>query len=189
MLRVRMNIGASTVGPGLSTFFFEESGSVAAVLAADAAFDFYTAIAGQMVNYTTFSNEGEVDEIDPATGTLLASYGVAVQSGTGANGGDQLPLGAQGLLRLNTGVILDGRQVRGRLFIPGATEASSTNGRPISDYRAAITGGGDGLLAEAGLTWSVWHRPTAAEPSSGDVVPIASVNTWTEWAVLRSRRD
>jgi hypothetical protein len=91
----------------------------------------------------------------------------------------------QGLIRWRTGVFIAGRELRGRTFIPGATESRSANGRPDSTYITTAETAAQDLLDNAALgaalvVYSVTHR---------QVELVQSRSVWGQWAVLRSRRD
>lgn len=184
LLRVRVNLANMTVGPGLSTFFFNGTGQTAADAAADAAHDFYEAIKGHMPNYGTATVDAEVDELNPVGGGLLASYAVTPQQTTGTATNDQLPAATQGLLRLATGVIVAGRQLKGHLFIPGATEADcAAGGVPAAAYATVVNNAGAALAADTLSDWVVWSR-------THDVAhTVTGAFLANQFAVLRSRRD
>lgn len=183
MLRVRVTLGAMTIGPGLSTFYFDGVDQAAADDAAGAVTTFMTAIESAMVSYGTWSLETQVAQVDIGTGELEAVYNVAPASGLGDVGDTQLALATQGLLQLRTGSIINGRELRGRLFIPGPTEGhNDLGGRPTAAYIADVNAAAAGLVADS-AGWGVWGR------ASGSFVEITAATCWSQWAVLRSRRD
>lgn len=183
MLRVRVDLAAMTNGPGLSTFYFLGTGGTAASDAASAVATFWDGLESKLPSYGTWALQTNVAEIDPATGALEDLHVVAAASGTGTDSSPQLPFAAQGLIRLNTGAIIGGRQIKGHIFIPGPSEASSDAGRPTGTYRDALASAAAGLVGDSDSQWAVWSR------TNGSAVEITSGSAWTEWAVLRSRRD
>jgi hypothetical protein len=87
-------------------------------------------------------------------------------------------------MRFETGVIVNGRRVRGRAFVPGLSEPMNTAaGNPLNTLVTLMISAGQGLITDPGNTLMVWsrthsqaHEATAAGASS-------------KWATLRSRRD
>lgn len=128
--------------------------------------------------------------VEDTTGVLTGAFAgtdPATVGGTAA--GDALPHQTQGLLRLGTSSVINGRRVRGRLFIPGPVEAdNAVSGAPVSAYISDVTAA-FAALNTAGTTTSmprVWHRPQGG--AGGQAVAITSFACSTSWAVLRSRR-
>lgn len=93
------------------------------------------------------------------------------------------PVATQGLVRLRTNTFAGGREVRGRVFIPGVTEASTDGGRPTSAYRNAVDAAFASLRLDPGCQYAVWSK------THGLLIEVGSETVWSEWAVLRSRRD
>jgi len=123
----------------------------------------------------------DVGTVNAATGGLVGMTTVTGASGTGGGSGDVLPGFTQGLLRLFTGAFSGGRQVRGRLFIPGQIEGTN-NGQPSGSVMGNWSGAGTTLVSDANSIWCVYSRV------HGDAFDITSVSSWGEWASLRSRR-
>lgn len=128
--------------------------------------------------------QGDVPVVDLATGTL-----VRVETITPAiidmNGlGDILPASTQGLCRLRTGLVVGGRRLRGRLFLPGMTEANSTAaGVPSSALQSDVDAALTLLITASAGAWVVYSRTHQAISS------VTTASLWSQWAVLRSRRD
>jgi hypothetical protein len=191
-LRVRTEITAVSGSPYLSTFHFPGSGGTDAEAAADGARAFWAEIVASMAAPTSVQVVGEVEEFEPETGNLLAVFqseqAVLVASGSG----DPLPWATQGLIRWRTGAFIDGRELRGRTFIPALTEGHSTQGRPTAALITILNTAAGAVNDLLG----VWQRPRLAsegppvvEARDGQIVPVASFSVWTQWAQLRSRRD
>jgi hypothetical protein len=124
----------------------------------------------------------EVDIINPSTGQLTGALTVTSTLITGGSADNPLPNATAGLVRWRTGSFSGGRELRGRTFIPGITEASNdANGNPSSTMLSAINAGSLALITNSAL--AVWS------PTYGSVAPATSTSMWTEFAVLRSRRD
>lgn len=146
--------------------------------------DFWLGIADQISSTVTFSVQGAVEEIDVATGQVVGGATASDAVGVGTATGDILPPMSQGLLRLGTGYYANGRQLRGRLFIPAPVESES-NGVPSSDYRAQIVQGGNSLQSsdEANGAWVVYSRRNHVAEY------INAISAAPFWASLRTRRD
>jgi len=173
--------GTPVVGGGLSTFYFEAAvGTVAQQVAAVATF--LANSETQRSSAITWATAADVAQIDSATGNLVGTSTVTPSTGAGTAAGDPAPFATQGLLRILTGVVVGGRLLRGRLFLPGVVEASST-GVPSAGYITAYNTVGAALIADVNSAWGIWsHTHGVFQPANG-------VSTWNRWAVLRSRRD
>lgn len=183
VVRVRVTWSGSPVaGGGLSTFYFAGTGTDGAE-EVDAVGDFLDDIKANLSNQISFATEPDVDLLDGTTGTLTGSFPTTPRSGTGGNTSEPLPLSSQGLLRLRTGVVVNGRELRGRLFIPGFCENNSDSGAPNAGTRANIEAAAVTLRSDTLTEWQVWSR------THGVSAAVGSASMWTKWAVLRSRRD
>lgn len=182
MLRVR--VGYSGIGgtPYLSTFFFDGSGQTAADDAASAVATFQGALDAVQDTTLSWSMDSVVVQIDPESGQALGAYAVTPASGSGALGNESLPYVSQGLIQLRTGVFENGREVRGRLFVPGLTESANNDGTLASATATTIDSAAAALVADADSLWSVWSR------TNGVVAQIAQVTVWNQFATLRTRR-
>lgn len=183
MYRVRVVwTGPTVAGGGLSTFYMLDLGGGEAA-AVDGVGDFLDAIDANLVNTLTWSTEPDVDTIDPVTGALTGSSSVTPRSGAGGNIDQPLPLATQGLLRMRTGFIVAGRELKGRLFVPGFCENNNSSGGPDSGTRFNIDTASDALIARTDTSWAVWSR------THGQASAVTAAPMWNKWAVLRSRRD
>lgn len=129
--------------------------------------------------------------VEATTGVLTGAFAGTDPSSTVCTGtGDALPRQTQGLVRLQTSTVIDGRRLRGRIYVPGPLEAANTaTGIPSSSYTSTITAG-FATIFTPGATGSnavIWHRPQAG--SGGNAAVITGVSTATTWSVLRSRRS
>lgn len=175
--------GDPTSGGGLSTFYFNAAvGTPAQQVAAVGTL--LTATNDRRAATCSWATDADVATIDEVSGNITALTGTTPATGVGTAVGDALPPIAQGLLRLFGAMIVGGRLLRGRLFLPGAVESdnASTGGTSTtyrSDYEAAALA----LINDANTEWRIWSRTHGV---SGDVV---SATVWTKFASLRSRRD
>jgi len=186
--RVRTSIVGLQGAPYLSTHYFAESGGTAAQ-AATAVSTFWTALAARVADQASGQVESSVSTLDETDGSLQGETAVTTDAINFSNTGEHLPYATQGLIQWRTSNVVGKRIARGRTFVPGATEDAATFGYPNSTYVAALQTAASALIANANCILVVWHRPTEANPSSGQVSPVSTATVWTQWAVLRSRRD
>lgn len=139
--------------------------------------------------------EPDQNIIDAASGQIEAiETSTAGLDRTGSNATETLPPATQGVVRLSTDNVLNGRRVRGRLFIPSPCEGSS-NGAPVAAYLNAVGGAASTLLTSSGAfgLWAVFSRPRAATATAGARAgtwsEIRSTSVWNKWGVQRRRRD
>lgn len=148
---------------------------VAAVVA------FWQQVAGFLDNAVTYQVQSDVVQLDSATGQQT---GIVVTPGGARQGTDAspaLPPANQGLIRLTSNAFFGGRRIRGRIFVPGVTSGSQdANGKPSADFRLAM---------QQGATYLVQNGLSIYSPTNRVVAVVSGVSTWTEFAVLRSRRD
>jgi hypothetical protein len=128
--------------------------------------------------------DGVVLSIDEETGLPVDATAVDADTFTGTNDTDLLPSMNQGLLQLRTGVYVEGRELRGRIFLPGWGENKSTAGRPsvstLNDWVASANAELLGALDATIVVYSLTHKVFA---------PVIAITAWNEFAVLRSRRS
>lgn len=124
--------------------------------------------------------------MNDATGTLTGVW--SEPTGHTAVGGstvDPIPDATQVLLRWETGVVVGGRMLKGRSFVPGLIENGTTGGNVdttvVTGWQTII----NNFLA-AGAGFGVWHRPV--QGAGGQFITASSGSVWPELAVLRRRR-
>lgn len=139
-----------------------------------------------------FNVEAENAIIEDTTGVITGFESGDAETGVGLATGDPLPWATQGLIQEICEIVVEGRRLRGRTFVPGATETYNVNGIPTSDYRAQLQSSADALILASSTfgTWQVWSRPQGLPtPRSGTSDNVETCNVWNKWAQLRSRRD
>lgn len=185
MLRVRTVFGGVQGTPWYSNLYFRGTEDTDAIEAHAAVDDFWTALATVICTPVTWTIEGEVAVLDTVTGQPVATHQVPPETGAGsASGVARVPTALQILVRLGTGVFLNGRRVRGRIFIPGSGEGNWENGLLTPSTVTAVNSA-VGLLLNNTPTneFVVWSR------RNGQMHNVISREVWTSGAVLRSRRD
>lgn len=194
MLRVRVAGSGWTGGPGLNTFYFLYSGTPDATDVQDV-YDrvrgFFDGIKAIFENDTTFTPSAAVDELDPATGSLIGTFTVGTPgtaiTGTGTDG--LAGTATMAVLSLGTNTFISGRRVQGRAFLGPLNKGAIVNGAFSTSAQTIVdgvapdlndTGGGDGVNC-------VWHRPVGG--TGGSAAPITGYLTRAKVGILRSRRD
>ena len=174
--------GAPVTGGGICRLYFQSSIGTAAEAAAAVA-GFWDDISAVQVNTITNTIEGFVEEVDETTGEITGFATTDTVVHVGQNAQDPLPKASMGLLRWRTGEYVSGREVRGRIFIPGLLEANNTGGVPTSSLKTAVETAAAQMIQQEDAHLVVFSR---AHHVGVDVV---SADFWSEWAILTSRRD
>ena len=130
--------------------------------------------------------DSEVRQLNEASGALQAVVPVTSTGATCGSGGVYVDV-LQGLLRWTTGEIVNGRQLRGRMFIPGIEEGrNNTSGRPESTFISAVNTAAAALIADANTELVVWHRPQGG--TGGEIGAVLTAAMQNRWSYLSSRR-
>lgn len=151
----------------------------------DAWTDYLNAVVDNMNGAMVCTVEADVPIIDSTTGTLTGNTTIAPEAVSLGGSADILPPTVQGLIRWKTGLVVAGRRLRGRTFLPGFLESlNQSNGTPSGTLVAAVNALTSTYISGTGAAPLVVYGPTHhafSEVDSGDM--------WTQWASLRSRRD
>lgn len=173
-----------TGGPGgqlVSTHYFDTAGGTAtqAVTAVGA---FWTALKSSIVDDLTYATDTAVFEIDEATGQPIGLQSVASSTAVCTQSGDPLPFMTQAVCQWRTGTFINGREIRGRTFIPGMSETNATNGVPVAGLQTTVNTAAAALIADANSTLQVYSL------THHNAQPAVSGTMWSQFGVLRSRR-
>jgi hypothetical protein len=195
--------GTYVQGGGIQQFHFRSGGTAAQKCAAVAAFWNYNPTI--FATGTTFAVQQEIEVLEDTTGVIDTVVTGAASTIVGTGGTAALSPATQGLIRWRTGVYEDGKELRGRTFLPGMVEAGNDLGVPNSGTLSAIATMASGLVSEANTELAIWRRPRVARPQvgspgdrwylraqsarPGSSAVVASSSAWDKWATLRSRRD
>lgn len=174
--------GAPVTGGGIQQFYFLDGDGTGPAAHAAAA-SFWGDMGAAMSSGVTMTVLPEIEIVDSATGNITGLETTDQVTLTGSAGGDVLPNATQGLIRWRTGSFVNGREVRGRTFLPGMLEANNTAGKPASGTVSVLTTAAQDLVGDPNSTLVIYSRTNHASR----VVTGASM--WSEWAQLRSRRD
>lgn len=182
MLRVRTEFTGPTGSPWLSTCYFAESDQAGATAANAAVGTFWSAVDAQMSNQVSWSTEPEVAVMSPG-GAISGLLPVTPVTGTGGGTAEMLPLAAQLVVQLRSGFWVNGREIRGRLFVPGITQGANDDGEVLEANRTLTTNAAAALRDAAGCELVIWSRKNLATAT------VVTVNTWKQFGMLTSRRD
>lgn len=141
------------------------------------------AMASSVVTPVQAEIEPDSPLIDSTNGEILGSDTVSQAPVSMTNTSDMLPRSTQVLVRLLTGTYANGRQIRGRFYIPYVGANLNTDGKLDPLTASQVNAFVFPLIAGSNGGWVVWSR------STGGVASVGAVDTWSEFAVLRSRRD
>lgn len=186
MLRVTAVWNAGPGTPYYTSLYYDgdTSGEATAALAATAAF--FNAMKGFTHTALVAKIGPEVEQVDPATGQILAVYLGASTFVGGTAAGDPEPWATQALIRWRTGDYVNGREIRGRTYWPGMVESAVILGVLNTAGIAAIDAAANGHLANANTVAAggavIWS------PTNGQASLITNASTWEQLAVMRTRR-
>lgn len=189
MLKVESVLTGFAGSPYYTRLFFDRVGAADATTVASNVRAFWLAMAGGgtpiLTGGGTITVLPEVTDYSVSTGQPQAVYVVDPGAPVALGSGTTVPRATQGLIRLNTDIYRAGRRVRGKIFVPCiAASNNTTAGRPGTSAQTAMESAASTLLS-SGL--AVYTRPR--EGVSGAIAEVTGVDAWSEWAVLRSRRD
>lgn len=183
MYRVRCQLSGSLItGPAVSTFWFDQAGGTAqqAVTAVQA---FWESLDNHVQESINIASEPDVAFVDETTGETTGYITTTPFSDAGETAQANTSRDTQGIVQLRTGTFVGGKEVRGRIFIPGVPAGDVTNGMPASGYKTALTTAGDALVANATSLWVVYSRV------HHDMYPVAGTTVPSYFGSLRTRRD
>lgn len=168
-------------GGGLGSFYFHADDASADC--EEAVGTLLAAVDGTWSDQWHWATLPTVDFIDTANGQITSSATVTGHSGGGGSGTAPVPTTSQVLFQLRTGVRVAGREIRGRMYIPGLTEgANNGQGAIETSTLSDLQGWVNSFVGDGDTTPVVWSR------KNGTYEDIDSITVWGQWAVLRSRR-
>jgi hypothetical protein len=181
-----------TGGPGVTTMFAFPDTTEQVFADAARAFLFdalaTTGTADFLPSGCTIQGEGVVDNIENTDGTLQASVPItapAVISGIGS-GSYAAPAGA--VITWLTGLVHQGRRVRGRTFlVPLSNTALESNGTLSTGFLTNCRNAATAYVASAANP-CIWARPDPGT-TNGAAFAVAAGTVLDKVAILTSRRD
>lgn len=178
----------------LSQYYWDATGASMAVLVTEAharVRAFWAALANAIPSSSLLSFEPLADEIEESTGQILGQHAGTLPSVvTFTNANEPLPFQTQGLIRFDTGTYVAGRRLKGRMFVPGASEDRNVSGFPLTAYVTQMQTAANalGTTIVDPMAQRVWHRP-GPSGVGGLTVPVMSRVASAQWHVLKSRRS
>lgn len=152
----------------------------------DAIGDFLTATNGTRSNHCVWSVENFGRVLDEATGAVTGAWSEPLNIvGTGTVESQAVPDATQIVIRWLTGVVINGRFLAGRQFMPG-TALGAINAGNVGAGTLGVYNTAGQALADAGVGFSIWHHPVLG--AGGSSQPVLSAQCWNEFGVLRRRR-
>lgn len=182
MYRVRTVFQGVTGSPWVSTAFFD-SGAGTAQDAVTATGTFWQAADSLMEASVTWSTQADVETVNANNGQVTAVTSTTPVTGAGVAGQTGLPIASQMLVRWRTGVYIAGREIRGRWFIPGIAVSINNDGQPTGPSVITVNTAASTLIGDANSQLVIWSRANTQQ------AVVSSGTCWTQFAVLRSRRD
>lgn len=145
------------------------------------------ALTSRAVDFPSFMSatiEAELRLIDSVTGLLVGTEVTTGNTFAGSSSGDPLPRASQGLIKWSTPNIVAGRRLRGRTFLPCIIESFNTSGgKPDGSLLVAWAGVLSTFITACQGELCIWS------PTHGVAAVVDGGTLWSEWAVMRSRRD
>jgi hypothetical protein len=185
--RIRTVLTGVGGSPWYSNLYFDPSLGVGANAFIEAVYNFWSACSPYLASSTHYTIQGDVPTIDSATGNILSLEQLTGGDGGGTGNSSVAPPVLQALLETRTGTFQGGREIRGRINVPGLTSTvlasdgtlTSEAGEGFASAAEALgngAAGGDPHLV-------VWSRKTGLCPA------VSVITVQDKLAVLRSRRD
>lgn len=182
LYRVRTAITGGPGGGEVNTLFFDATVGTPQD-AASAASGFWSAAAAVMHNSFTATTEPTVYTVDDTNGQAVAATSTTSTPHTGSEATDFLPGNVNAVIRAHTGSFIAGRELVGKIWVPGPTEGDNTTGLPSSAYRAILDAATSALVSFTSAQWVVFSRKHQT------FAPVTSGTAWNQWGTLRSRRS
>lgn len=182
--RVTTVIDGLQGAPYYSTFHFDplSPGGVAGCLAAVG--DFWEDFDAYLGPTMSCQVQNEVAVIDMDTNTQVdVEVGPTQLPFTFHGSGERVPYVLQGLIQWKTGTFINGRQLRGRTFIPGFGIGASEDGKVLGSVIAA------GELAAETLATAEDVSLVVYSPTHAQFALVTDAEMWSDWAELRTRRS
>lgn len=199
LYRVRATITGPFGSPGLSTTYHRCPAPptlAAAQAASDRVRGSWDVVKTILSNTCTIQMQAPVDVIDDADGSLDQSFattplGNVVGTVNLSIGPPQVMVG----LVLNTNTVVDGRRLRGRLYIGPVASSSTASIAPAGGTVTAVQAMGVALATvsppAATAPLMVWHRPlrnsSGVLTRTGSSSEVISTQVAAKWFTLRSR--
>lgn len=184
MLRVTTRLNPSVGGgPWFSVQYFTGTTQTEADDAVTALTTFWNSVSSELQCGGTAITGESVRLVDEASGQTIGDLTGTPGSVALTGGLQPVTLVSQARLNLLTGVFVGGTQIRGKMFIPGISETRSDSGAPSATVLANLRTAALALMNNASTVWGVYSR------THRQFETITGISTYSQFSVLRSRRD
>ena len=195
LYRLKTTFNGGEGGPGVATMYFLDVAT-----AVESVYNFWNSQAGGMPAGTTIQVESEGDVLDDASGDVTGSWTQTAAAAIVTTSPVTYAAAAGAVISWRTGVVLDGRRLRGRTFVvPLPSIAFGTDGVLTDAEVASLQASANSLISTQSESFVVWHRKflgkaaTSTRPArpahDGGHALVSSAQVPKRGAVLRSRRD
>lgn len=168
--------------PAYSNLYFLNTG-ISAAAAVTAVTSLMTGLQAVQASGVRYDVEGDVALVDTATDSVVGVTTTGPTTGTVSGSFVMLPSATQMLIRTLTGAYAGGRQIRGRLFVPYIRTGSANGPVPAGAAITSVNSAVNALVAASSSSWVVYS------PTNSNAYPVSAYSVWTQFAVMRSRRD
>jgi len=184
LARVRVSwSGPAVVGPGISTFYFDEAGSG---WTADLA-TFFNVVKAWIPVGTSMTVPNNGDLIDAASGELSGTWTDGSTSVIGGTGVGNYTLGVGCRVVWATAGLTNGRRVKGSTYIVPILNAQfEGSGALVAAFVSSLDSAADALVTAQAGTFVIYTRPVNGAGGKSSAVTAANVPDAVSW--LRSRR-
>lgn len=148
--------------------------------------DFWTALAASLDNSVTWTIEGDCAVVDDITGQITGIDSVIARTVVGGSSTSALPPAVNAILNTFTGTFVGGRQLRGKIWLPGwVNSVSDSLGAPTTSLKTLLITQGQNLITNSSSPGPlrVWSK------KNGTSAVVNSVGTPSKFGSMRSRRD
>ncbi len=202
LYRVRATLAGWTGGPGLYTAYFDASAGISpsdAATVAGRVRGAWDVFKTSLATVQTLRVQPIIDVLDDESGELVGSVTVATPAIVTGTAATPLvgPSQVMAPLILDTGVIADGRKLRGRSNLGPVAASFTNNDLPPTALATNVNAFGVALATatppSATAPLMVWRRPK--KDPSGIIVraglsrPCIGATAGLKWFTLNSRRD
>lgn len=148
---------------------------------------FLNALKPNLCTGTVVTTEPTVRKIGTADGVLTGLGSLpSPPTATGTGGSSAVPNLAQGLIRLRTNNVVNGRFLQGRIFVPGLSSNTMLSTGELNPTGVLALAGAGQALVDSGV-WGIWHRPVGGV--GGVFSALSASSGWNEYASQRRRRS
>lgn len=189
MIRILITYTGLEGMPAVNTLHFAGTGQTAANEAAVKANNFVQAMKIYISSSVQITIDQVATEVNFLTGEIVAFYGISGTATVGTDSNQPLPIGTSLLCTFQTGNVVRGRRLQGRIYVPGMTEGlpAPTTGTLAPASVVTLSGVLANTLGGTGAQFLVWSRPVVDGPD-GQVGQVTQYGVSRILSNLRSRR-